>query len=606
MANTFLFPKNTGVSRQQLLLDATIRDFSGGWNVIDNDLNLDTKFSKILQNMQRGVDGANEVRPGTKLFADCSEYLDEIVNCEYYSGHIVCVGRNGRLVAIDSTGFVKDIWSNDWAKSLPGNPSGWSATIFASFTIFNGELIVCNGVNKPLRVDTNMVVGYLVDLATGSNANTPICRYVIGHGRYLVMAGSLTEGEEDVLFISATDVGGTWLNDADPNDAVNITLGSRVPSGSQVIKGLGRFRDKLMVMFEDAILPGTLGEFVSTDHVPDFGDAIENVGAISHRIIQTVGEDMLFGDVNGVSSVSRALFTGSVTSDSQSSLVEPEYHKAIERVNSTIALEDKVWSLWDSSANNYMLFIPDSAVNSQITEYRCMVYKKNKKLKIDAWQDWRNWKFVCGCRSALKRIFLGRGTEIYLMGESSAIDNDIYLDAMGSEEMFDDDTTFTDQHGFYPVASVADSGVSIPFIWELPWSDNNDRFVVKNSRYINFDTLGDNKFTVEMFIDNLYKDRTDFGEDWEEDDLKFDDGTGFDVDVLIPTLSMIFEGGDGPGFGGDSFGEDFGGGRPTRLETLYAWTSKYKLQKLRMSGEATQPLKFISITLAYLKGSPRR
>jgi hypothetical protein len=69
---------------------------------------------------------------------------------------------------------------------------------------------------------------------------------------------------------------------------------------------------------------------------------------------------------------------------------------------------------------------------------------------------------------------------------------------------------------------------------------------------------------------------------------------------------MAFEGGDAPGFGGDEFGEDFGGGRPTRLEKLVAWTAKYKLQKLRMSGDATKELKFISITLAYQQGSPRR
>ena len=77
MVDSFLFPtgprgRSATVKRRNLLLDATIRDFSGGWNVVDNDLNLDAKFSKILENMQRGVDGANEVRPGTLLFADTS------------------------------------------------------------------------------------------------------------------------------------------------------------------------------------------------------------------------------------------------------------------------------------------------------------------------------------------------------------------------------------------------------------------------------------------------------------------------------------------------------------------------------------------------------
>ena len=586
------------------MLDATLRDFSGGWNVVDNDLNLDNKFSKILENMQLGIDGANEVRPGTILFAETNEYLDTIVNCEYYSGHIIAVGKNGKLVKIDSTGKVSEIWSDTWANNLAGNPDGWTTTTFASFAVFNGDLIVCNGINKPLIINSSINVEYLKDLATNTNANTPIARFVVAHGRYLVMAGDLTAGTEDKLYISATDVSGTWVGDSAPNDAVNLNLGSRVPSGSFAIKGLGRFRDKLMVMFEDAVLPGTLGVFTEDVHTPTFDDAMENVGALSHRVIQTVGEDILFGDVNGISSIKRALFTGATQSKRNSQLIDPEYHKVLDQLNSTIAIEDNVWSIWDSANTNYMFFVPNGSTDELTTEYRCFVYKKNEALKISSWSDWRNWNFKSGCRSALKHLFLTTGTQVYRLGESTH--NQVYTDYQGDQEMFSDDTTFLDNTGFNPVANEADSGVPIQFIWELPWSDNNDRFKVKNSRYINFDTLGDNKFLVEMFTDNIYKDKTDFGENWEEDSLKFDDLTGWDVDVLDPTLSMVFEGGDSPGFGSDEFGEDFGGGRPTRLEKLYAWTAKYKIQKLRLSGDAVNQLKVISVSLAYLGGSVRR
>ena len=604
MADTFLFPANNKIQRGNQMLDATLRDFSGGWNVVDNDLNLDNKFSKILENMQLGIDGANEVRPGTILFAETNEYLDTIVNCEYYSGHIIAVGRNGKLVKIDSTGKVSEIWSDTWANNLAGNPDGWTTTTFASFAVFNGDLIVCNGINKPLIINSSINVEYLKDLATNTNANTPIARFVVAHGRYLVMAGDLTAGTEDKLYISATDVSGTWVGDSAPNDAVNLNLGSRVPSGSFAIKGLGRFRDKLMVMFEDAVLPGTLGVFTEDVHTPTFDDAMENVGALSHRVIQTVGEDILFGDVNGISSIKRALFTGATQSKRDSQLIDPEYHKVLDQLNSTIAIEDNVWSIWDSANTNYMFFVPNGSTDELTTEYRCFVYKKNEALKISSWSDWRNWNFKSGCRSALKHLFLTTGTQVYRLGESTH--NQVYTDYQGDQEMFSDDTTFLDNTGFNPVANEADSGVPIQFIWELPWSDNNDRFKVKNSRYINFDTLGDNKFLVEMFTDNIYKDKTDFGENWEEDSLKFDDLTGWDVDVLDPTLSMVFEGGDSPGFGSDEFGEDFGGGRPTRLEKLYAWTAKYKIQKLRLSGDAVNQLKVISVSLAYLGGSVRR
>jgi hypothetical protein len=597
--------KSSRISRRDALLDATIRDFSGGWNVVDNDLNLDTKFSKILENMQRGLDGSNSVRPGTKLFAETSEYLDEIINCEYYNNFIVAVGKNGKMVSVDAGGVVREIWSDEWANNLTGNPDGWDATSFVSFAIFNGELIICNGVNKPVIVNTSMVAIYLKDLVDDNNSFVPIARFVIAHGRYLVMAGSLSEGLEDRLFISSTDTSGTWVGNSAPNDSITLDLGSRVPTGSHTIKGLGKFRDQLMVLFEDAILPGTLGVFVSAVHTPTFNDAIENVGGISHRISQTVGDDMIFGDVNGVASVKRALITGSVTSDRASTLIDPDYHVAISNINNTVAQEDKIWSLWDSANTNYMLFIPDAIGDTETTEYRCMVYKRNKQLKIDAWQDWRGWKFRSGCRSALKDIFMTEGTQIYRLGDQHT-DSAVYKDYEGDQEMFDDDTSFTDYTGWNPVADIADSGVPIRFIWELPWSDNKDRFLTKSSRYISFDTVGDNTFTVEMFIDNIYEDESDFGEDWIEDELKFDDETGWDVDVLDPTLSITFVGGTGPGFGSAGYGKDFGGGRPTRLEKLYAWPARYKLQKLRFTGDATKPLKFVSITLAYLKGSPRR
>ena len=262
--------------------------------------------------------------------------------------------------------------------------------------------------------------------------------------------------------------------------------------------------------------------------------------------------------------------------------------------------------MWDSQNNNYMMFIPNEPGDNEITEYRCFVNKRNKALKIEAWSDWRNWKFRSGCRSALKSIFLTEGTQVFRLGHSTDESQEVTADYVGDQEVWDDETSWNDFTGWTPVANIVDSGIPIKFAWELPWSDNKQRFLTKNSRYLNFDTLGDNKFLTEMFIDNIYFDKNDLGEDWEEDGLKFDDSTGWDVDVLDPTLSMEFEGGDSPGFGADEFGEDFGGGRPTRLEQLYAWTSKYKLQKFRMSGEAMKSLKFVSISLGYLSGSPRR
>lgn len=52
------------------LKDTTIRDYGGGWNVSDSDLNLSSRFQPISTNVVRGTDGSFSVRMGTELSFD--------------------------------------------------------------------------------------------------------------------------------------------------------------------------------------------------------------------------------------------------------------------------------------------------------------------------------------------------------------------------------------------------------------------------------------------------------------------------------------------------------------------------------------------------------
>mgnify|MGYP007092448869 CR=1 FL=1 len=54
------------------LLSTTVRDFSGGLNVADNELTLSPRFNPILDNFNRAQDGSLEVRQGTRRFAKTS------------------------------------------------------------------------------------------------------------------------------------------------------------------------------------------------------------------------------------------------------------------------------------------------------------------------------------------------------------------------------------------------------------------------------------------------------------------------------------------------------------------------------------------------------
>lgn len=56
--------------RDRSMRTAVVRDFSGGLNVADNDLNLSSNYASVLDNMTRQPDGSIGLRYGTKLFTD--------------------------------------------------------------------------------------------------------------------------------------------------------------------------------------------------------------------------------------------------------------------------------------------------------------------------------------------------------------------------------------------------------------------------------------------------------------------------------------------------------------------------------------------------------
>lgn len=59
------------------LRDTTIRDYGGGWNVSDSDLNLNSRYQPISDNVVRGVDGSFSPRMGTSLYADFKDGTEE-------------------------------------------------------------------------------------------------------------------------------------------------------------------------------------------------------------------------------------------------------------------------------------------------------------------------------------------------------------------------------------------------------------------------------------------------------------------------------------------------------------------------------------------------
>ena len=532
---------------------ATLRDFSGGLNTVDDDLNLDRRFAKVMTNCHYGVDTGVSVRYGVRLFADINSLSTSgitvrAINCEYYNNALIVVGSTGEVFRLfgDGTGTV--LW--------PYN--SWSPCEFASFAQFNGELIICNGIDKPLIVNTSFDCSFLQDLATETNINTPVARYVISSNRYLLMAGD--PQHPDRLYISARDTSGTWPGDPVPNDATYIDLGSSLKDGG-VIKGIADFRGRVIVTYAAGCIIGQTGIYDNTGaHIPNFDDSVEQYGAISHRGIQSYGDDLLMMDQVGVPSLKRTVFTGTIRPERVSDFVDNGMSALLKQLT-FVTMEDQVFSVYDQVEGTFMFFIPNANANATQTIGFAFTFRQN--LKVSAWYRIEGWNFTCGTRSAEGRVFFGdKNGKIWVKGSEA---EPVYVD-------YKNDPTIN-----------SGQGVPINWVWELPWADFNSRMATKTTRYISFDTRGRAKFTCQAYLD-----RVELNGAYER----------------VPHMSMDFIGGDILGFGDQD--QPFGGGRITTDERLFSWPAKFKLLKLRLSGSTTEPLSFHSISFLYRKGNFKR
>jgi hypothetical protein len=529
----------TRLPLNKLLQTTTLRGFTGGWNVDDDDMNMLPRYSKRQNNCFSTADGNIKLRNGTLLFADTGS---PIINFEYFVDSLVVVCSAGEIYRVRGDGTVTVL-----------STILWGPTDFVSFALFNGHLIMCNGIDKPLDLDGSFVLELLQDAATLTNINVPICKYVVAINRYLVMAGDPLE--PDKLHISAKDAAGTWFGDPPPNNATRVEVGSVI--GATTIRGLLPFRGKLIVMFAEGLVFGTIGtEDADANHTPSFDDGVLGYGSFSHRAGITYGDDALFMDLEGVPSIRRTVLSTSFKPERVSTLIDPEIKLALGDL-SLGTLEDRVFSVHNKSDAQFFLFVPNSNELGTTTETRVFVYNRLAD-NAEAWNEFTGWNFTCGARSLHGNVFFGDS------------DGKIWL--------------YTGERDYVDLSvTPIDEGVGINFDWELPWLDFGSRGNSKTTKYISFDTRGASEFICRMYVDNLL-----VGEN----------------DVDTPALSMQFSGGEQGAFGNEA--QPYGGGRRTSNKKLFSWPCKFQLAKLRFSGTAEEGLEFIAITMHYLQGGINR
>lgn len=583
----------------------TLRGFGGGWNTIDDDISMKPQFLVALNNFRRTSSGGQELRFGSKWYADVKGAVTGvIVDMQYFSGFIVVVMSTGQIAKVSQTGVVTAIWNTAIAAALPGAPGSWGSTFaMVNFVPFKDQLIIHNGVDKPVSIDKNLVVTYLQDLATGSNVNVPIGLYGCVASNYHCIMG--IPAAPTTVYISSVGTSGVFPGDPLPNDSISIDVGAYAPSGGATIRGCTGFRQFLIIFFEKQSLLITLGVYNATGvHTPQFPDSLPQAGLLGHRCITLVDNDVRFASARGLGTGSRNLYTVTIDTKYLSNRVESGYRSNVGSLTDTQQLVNS-FIVYDELTHDTLLFSPQGTA---------LVFTKNTQLEYEGWSYYTGLNWTCGCSSFLGRVFFASGTRIYqhgnptYAGENYTADKLLDRDATWApntnysvsfvaydnitNESYTCATTHSSGMGTFlqdrtnnPTLWTLYTGVAINFEFELPWLDSQDPMKVKHMYFASAATKGTAEFTLELYVDNLYKDV---------------DGNK----IYNAAISMNFVGNDAPGFGFDA--GPLGGGRRSRDPRLWGTPVKFKTIKPRIFGSTKKPLQLVNLSFLFARGRYKR
>lgn len=606
-----VFPAKFKSPKSNKLENITLRGFGGGWNAVETDLQMESSYLVTVRNWRRTPGGTQKLRYGSRWFADLSDIASgRIVDMEYFAESIICVLSTGVIVAVNGAGAKTVIWNSAIAALLPGTPAGWSGGLDSiDFVPYKNQLIIHNGVNKPITISRLLAVTYLQDLATGSNANTPIGKYGCVVSNYHCVAGIASL--PTTIYISSVGTAGTFVGDPAPNDSITVDVGAFAPQGAIDIRGIAGFRSNLLVFFQDQTVIVRLGQYNTATppvHVPFFPDTMPTFGLLGHRCIAPVENDLLFAGLAGMTSARRNLLSVSGTLESQmlSERIEPPYREEIGVLTDTQQLKS-CFMVFDPLAHDALLFTPDGTI---------FVYSFNTKLKYSAWSEYGNLDVQCACKSFLGRVFYADTLRIYQHGNKVYTGEQYYADRIDDRDAnWANSTTYTigqlirdpsTNQTFRVILGHVSSpgpatfatdrasplprwelyeGIPLTFNMELPWLDSKDPMRVKFLRFISIATKGNAEFTVKAYVDNLFED------------------VNGNI-IYPPALSIDFIGNETTGYGFDP--GPYGGGRRSNDPRLMKFPVKFKTLKLVIDGMRGGNLEVVNISFLFSRGKYKR
>lgn len=155
------------------LQTAEVRDFSGGWNVADSDMNLVSRYQPVSENILRGSDGSFHVRWGTRLFIDF---------------------RNGQEATYtDKTGTIEAAVGKFWVTvKWVGHPfiSGDHVTISGAVALGDIPAEDLNGWHGVRKIDADSFTFPVRHVVGAAVASIPLTGMTFKHDTHL-LSGNL-------------------------------------------------------------------------------------------------------------------------------------------------------------------------------------------------------------------------------------------------------------------------------------------------------------------------------------------------------------------------------------------------------------------------------
>lgn len=329
-------------------------DNTGGMNLRFNDVTLSEGEAEEITNLHATSRGSwSSSNVGYIHLNDTSLDSGGVVTSLYE--YVALSGLRFMIAAVGSKLYIFEP-SQGTATEIA---SGLSANLRMEFVTFNGLLIGCNGSEPPQKWDGEGAVSNLSGwppVIAGVTPGHPSISEIFSNR--LVFSGDSTN--PSMLFISELEnpENFTPSSGADAPGAIQVSPGDGEKITALKTLFLPLSNEEILVVFKERSTYVLMGSDADTFALQKVSDEF---GAVNHRAVALVGNELMFLSYEGVTALSTATIQGNLTTGMLSDRIKPQ----IDNLN-RLMLKD-AFALHLRNRQEVWWFVPDGSASQNQT-----------------------------------------------------------------------------------------------------------------------------------------------------------------------------------------------------------------------------------------------